>query len=72
MFAENNAVSFLAHQGLALCGHESDRGNFVQLLKLRAEDDEVLKRWLSKPCHHYTSPEVQNDMLTIMGNSNCV
>lgn len=63
------SVRLLARQGLALRGHESDGGNFVQLLKLRAEDDEVLKRWLSKACHHYTSPEMQNEMLTIMGNS---
>ena len=65
----SQSVRFLALQGLALRGHESDGGNFVQLLKLRAEDDEVLKRWLSKPCNHYTSPEVQNEILNIMGNS---
>jgi hypothetical protein len=32
------SVRYLAMQGLALRGHESGNGNFVQLLRLRAAD----------------------------------
>lgn len=63
------SIWFLSHQGLALRGHDNDEGNLVQLLIDKGEDDEVLKKWLSKPTNHYTSPEVQNEILNIMANA---
>lgn len=63
------SVRYLARQGLALRGHESDEGNLVMLLQDKAEDDDVLKQWLSKPTDHYTSPEIQNEILNIMANT---
>ncbi len=63
------SIRFLARQGLALRGHESDEGNLVQVLEDKAEEDDVLKQWLSKPTNHYTSPEMQNEILNIMANT---
>ncbi|KAI4811394.1 hypothetical protein KUCAC02_014304 [Chaenocephalus aceratus] len=55
--------------GLALRGHDSDEGNLWQLLRLRSGDDDVLKRWLSKPSNNYTSAVIQNEVLNIIANS---
>lgn len=63
------SARFLARQGLALRGHGNDEGNFKQLLQLQAEDDEVLKRWLSKPTNTFTSGDIQNEILSLMANS---
>ncbi|KAF3840185.1 hypothetical protein F7725_018902 [Dissostichus mawsoni] len=63
------SICFLARQGLALRGHDSDEGNLRQLLQLRSGDDDVLKRWLSKPSNNYTSAVIQNEVLNIMANS---
>ena len=42
-------IKFLARQGLSLRGHGSESdSNFIQLLKLRAEDDPRIDRWLVK------------------------
>ncbi len=62
-------VRFLARRGLVLHGHESHEGNLNQLLKVRAEDDDVMKRWLSKHSNHYISPEIQNEISNIMANT---
>lgn len=62
-------IHFLAHHGLALDSHENDEGNLVQLLQDEAEDDDVLKQWLSKSTSHYTCPEIQNEILNIMAST---
>ena len=61
-------ISFLAHQGLALRGHgdnESD-SNFLQLMKLRGEDDSRISGWLEKKTDKYTAPDMQNEILKTM------
>lgn len=63
------SLCFLARQGLALRGHSDDEGNFKQLLQLRADDDDVLKRWFSKATNNYTSCDIQNEILNLMANS---
>lgn len=64
-----SCVQFLGRQGLALRGNQSDEGNLSQLLKLRSDDDSMLFEWLNSRAHDYTSPKIQNDMLSIMANS---
>ena len=60
-------VRFIARQGLPLRGDgiEENR-NFIQLLKLRAEDDSRILDYMSKKTDKYTSATVVNEMLEIM------
>ena len=59
-----SCIQYLARQGLALRGDgdEKDR-NFMQLLKLKGEDDEAVINWLQRKVNKYTSHEIQNDLL---------
>ena len=60
-------IMFLARQGMALRGDndESD-SNFMQLLKLRSIDDTQLLQHLEKKSDKYTSPQIQNEILSIL------
>ena len=63
-------VQFLCRQGLALRGHNDDESNFMQLLKLRGNDQNDIFAWLSKKGgDKYTSPEIQNELLILMSNA---
>ena len=66
-----SSILFLAQQGLALRGHLEDinnlDGNLYKLLLLRTEDCPELKNWVYKK--EYTSPDIVNEILTIMGNT---
>ena len=65
-----STARFLARQGLVLCGSKNDvESNLMQLLKLRAENYPLLTRWMERQTNKYTSHEIQNDMLKIMGRS---
>jgi len=65
-----STVRFLARQGLALRGSNNDaESNLIQLLKLRAEDHPLLTRWMERQTNKYTSHEIQDEMLKIMGRS---
>lgn len=74
-----STVRYLGRQGLPLRGQYKSGGvsdekgeidsNFLQLLKVRAEDNEGLKKWLTKSQCKYTSPDVQNEILRIMALS---
>lgn len=59
-----SSVQYLARQGQALRG-KSGSGNLDQQLKLRSEDDPVLKKWLT----HYTSCHAHNEILNVMANT---
>ena len=72
-----SSVRYLARQGLALRGQykkteerEDDVGeidsNFIQLLKLRANDIPCLGPWMSKSQDKFTTPEIQNELLSLM------
>lgn len=63
-----SCVQFLGRQGLAFRGNESEAGNFSQLLRLTSGDDSVLLEWLNSRSHDYTSPQIQNEMLSIIAN----
>lgn len=60
-------MRFLARQGLPLRGHgdETD-SNFLQLMKLRGEDDSRVAQWLGKKTDKYTAPNIQNEILKVM------
>ena len=63
-------VRFLGRQGLPLRGHGADHdSNFMQLLKLRSEDDKSLATWLGRKSDKYTAPDMQNELLQVMAVS---
>ena len=57
--------SFLVWQGLPTRGDESE-SNYVQLLKLRGEDDARAHDWLQRKTDKYTSPEMQTKRIQFM------
>ena len=63
-----SSIRFLGRQGLAVRGdrNESD-SNFQQLLRMKAEDDPNLAEWLRRRENVYTSPEIQNEIIKVMG-----
>ena len=60
-------IRFLARQALPLRGDrdESD-SKYIQLFKLRGEDDARVFDWLRKKTDKYTSADMQNEMLKVM------
>ena len=63
MIKTTSSLRYLVRQGIALPGHNEEKLNFIQLLNLRAEDDDNLKKWLLKKSKKYTSPIIQNEIL---------
>lgn len=60
-------VRFLARQALPLRGDGDEcDSNYMQLLKLRGEDDARVYDWLKKKTDKYTSGEMQNEMMKVM------
>ena len=60
-------ISYLSRQGIALRkGNQDVESNFKQLLILRAEDDEILRKWIKKSYDKHMSSNVQNEILQIM------
>ena len=63
-------ICFLFRQGIALRGDGNEHdSNFMQLLKLHAQDNPQLLSWLERKSDRYTSPEIQNKLLSIMAKS---
>ena len=60
-------LKFLGRQGLPLRGdgNEAD-SNFMQLMKLTAQDDPRLQEWLGKKTDKYLSHDIQNELLKVM------
>ena len=59
----------LCQQGLILRGDGTEYdSNFQQLLCLKARDDSNLADWLKRKENVYTSPEIQNEIIKILGN----
>uniref|UniRef100_H3AD30 DUF4371 domain-containing protein n=1 Tax=Latimeria chalumnae TaxID=7897 RepID=H3AD30_LATCH len=63
-----NSVKYLDCQGLAIHGHDGSSGNLEQLLSLRVHDVPKLKWWLHQKTT-WTSPLIQNDLLSLLSNS---
>ena len=63
-----SSIRYLGRQGLAFRGdgNESD-GNFHQLLRMKAEEDPNLDEWLRRKENVYTSPEIQDEIVKVMG-----
>ena len=74
-------VLLCGKQGLALRGHRDDRvnweeeggsneGNFIQLVRFRAETDAILADHLAKAPKNaqYTSKTIQNEMVSVIGD----
>ena len=62
------SIKFLCRQGLALRGDKEEKdGNLRQLLSMKAECDANLAEWLIRKENVYTSPEIQNEIIKLMG-----
>ena len=60
-------ICFLAQQGIALRGDgNEDDSNFIQLVKLRANDDSRILGYLSRKTDKYISGTVVNEIIVIM------
>lgn len=44
--------------------------NLQQILRMKAKDDQNLAQWLKRKQNVYTSPEIQNEVIKLMGISN--
>ena len=63
-----SAVQYLGRQGLPLRGDNDETdSNFKQLLLMKAENDPNLALWLHRKENVYTSPDIQNEILKVMG-----
>ncbi len=62
-------VQFLGRQGLSFRGHTDGESNFIQLMELRSHDQHDIADWLAKKADKYTSPEIQNELLTLMSRA---
>ena len=65
-----SSIRDLARQGLALRGDRAGEpdSNFIQLLQLRAQDenDGKLVGWMKRKSNKYTSHDIQNEILQVM------
>ena len=64
-----STVRYLARQGLAFRGHNDDASNFMQLLKFRCDDIPEMRQWLENNSRKYTSHDIQNEMVELMGQT---
>lgn len=63
-----STIKFLCRQGLPLRGDGSGfDGNLQQLLKMKADEDLNLTEWLKRKENVYTSPDIQNEIIKLMG-----
>lgn len=62
-------VKFLCRQGIAIRGHEDISSNFWQLLNLRKDDRQELAEWLGRSGYKWTSHDIQNEIIAILGKS---
>ena len=61
-------IRFLARQSIAIRGDgDEENSNFIQLFKLRGEDDPKFAKWLEKKTDKYVSADIQNELLNVMG-----
>ena len=61
-------IRFLARHSIAIRGDGDEKNsNFIQLFKLRGEDDPKFAKWLEKKTDKYVSADIQNELLKVMG-----
>lgn len=62
-----STLKVLAQQGMPLRGSNDDKNsNFLNILKLRAEDVKELQSWLNRSGHKWLHHDVQNEVLECM------
>ena len=61
-----STIRKMGRQGLALRG-DNKEGNFIQILKLLAEDDKSFSEWIDKGS--YISPDIQNEILEMLAHT---
>ena len=75
LYAILSTIRFLARQGLPLRGRYQDDcvensgeidSNFIQTLKLRADEVPNLDIWMKRSQDCFTSPDIQNELLQMM------
>ena len=58
----------MTRQSIAIRGDgDEENSNFIQLFKLRGEDDPKFAKWLEKKTDKYVSADIQNELLKVMG-----
>ena len=63
-----SSVKYLGRQGLALRGDGNEKdGNLIQLLLMKAKQDKNLSQWMKRKKDVYTSPEIQNEIVKVLG-----
>jgi hypothetical protein len=62
------SVKYLGRQGLPMRGHTDESGNFNQLLRLRSEDSDELRKFLRRP-KSFTSHEIQDEILELLSHA---
>ena len=64
-----SSLKFLARQGLPLRGDKDEKdGNFMQVLKLKSEDNPARSDWLLRTHPKHTSHQIQDEVLGIMAD----
>lgn len=61
-----STIRYLAVQGLPLRGHIDENSNFIQLVKLRADDVPELKSWLARSKYKWMSHDIINEILSLL------
>lgn len=65
-----DTIKTVARQGLALRGDWNDEdGNFIQILKMRAQDVPELDNWLKRDSYSWLSHQIVDEILQIMSDS---
>ena len=61
-----NCVKSLSRQAFPSRGDKNEcDSNIIQLLKMKAEQDQILAEWLKQKENVYVSATIQNEMITI-------
>uniref|UniRef100_H3AM72 Uncharacterized protein n=1 Tax=Latimeria chalumnae TaxID=7897 RepID=H3AM72_LATCH len=63
-----SSLQYLAAQRMPFHGHTDENSNFVQLLRVCAEDVPELKDWLRRTKYKWISHEIINEILTLMSH----
>ena len=64
-----SSLKFLARQGLPLRGDKDKKdGNFIQILKMKSEDNPAITDWLLRTHPKHTSHQIQDEILGIMAD----
>ena len=64
-----SSLTFLALKGLPLRGDKDEKdGNFMQVCKMKSEDNPAIIDWLLQTHPKHTSHQIQNEILGIMAD----